>query len=67
MSAGGGVAMTSGTAGSVHLLGPRLNLAHVWEASRRDLLRVLGPGDSKVSSHNLALPAAAHPNVGASF
>ena len=40
--------MSSGTAGSVHLLGSRLNLAHVWEASRRDLLRVLGPGDSKV-------------------
>lgn len=40
--------MSSGTAGSVHLLGSRINLALVWEASRRDLVRVLGPGESKV-------------------
>lgn len=45
-------AMSSATAGSVHLLGTRLNLAHIWEASRQDLVRVLGPSDSKVSPGN---------------
>ena len=37
--------MATGTAGSVHLLGPKINLAHVWEASRQELKRVLGTGD----------------------
>ncbi len=37
--------MATGTAGSVHLLGPKVNLALVWEASRQELKRVLGPGD----------------------
>lgn len=51
--------MSSGTAGSVHLLGARLNLAHIWEASRSDLVRVLGTGESKVSSCSTSDPRSA--------
>ena len=44
--------MAAGTAGSVHLLGPKINLAHVWEASRQELKRVLGPADGSQKVHS---------------
>ena len=41
---------------SLHLLGSRMNLAHIWEAARQELVRVLGQPDQKkvkpFSTHN---------------
>ena len=39
--------MASGSAGSVHLLGGRLNLALLWEAARQELKDILGYPDKK--------------------
>ena len=39
--------------GSLHLLGARLNLAHLLEASKQDLVRLLGKPEKKKASSTL--------------
>ena len=39
--------MSTGTGGSIHLLGSRLNLAYIWESSRAELRNILGSSDTK--------------------
>lgn len=39
--------MSTGTGGSLHLLGSRLNLAYIWESSREELRTILGSPDTK--------------------
>ncbi len=40
----------------LHLLGSKLNLAHLLEASKQDLVRLLGNPDKKKVSHTTLAP-----------